>query len=163
MKRKFGFLSSLFKPKSLGVKILFAVALLLVIYLLYNRVTEEFSVLREAERAIRDTTEKEDAAERAAEAEKAAEDRDDEMKEASQRATEAQRVAEAQKAAALLKVAQAKRAAALAKEVAAHVKLVASKAAAAQKTGSTAVSDAKTIGGEIKKSVTSGVKKMFGF
>ena len=135
----------------------------MVIYLLYNRLTEEFSLLKEVERAVKDTTENEDAAERAAEAENEVGDRDDERKEAAQRATEAQRVAEAQKAAALRKVAQAKRAAALTKEAAAHVKLVASKAAAAQKTGSTAVSDAKTIGGEIKKSVTSGVKKMFGF
>lgn len=163
MKRKFGFLSSLFKPKSLGVKILFAIALFLVIYLLYNRLTEEFSLLKEVTKAVKDTSENEDAAERAAEAENEVGDRDDEMKEASQTAAAAQRVAEAEKAAALRKVAQAKKAAALAKKTRAQVKLLASTVDSAQSTGSTAVRDAKIIGGEIKKSVTSGVKKIFGF
>jgi hypothetical protein len=163
MKRKIGFLSSLFKPKSLGVKILFAVALFLVIYLLYNRLTEEFSLLKEVTKSVKDTTEKEDAAEKAAEAENEVGDRDDERKKAAQRATEAQRVAEAQKAAALRKVAQAKRAAALANKTRDQVKGLALTVDAAKSTASTAVRDAKIIGGGITKSVTSGVKKIFSF
>jgi len=156
MKRKIGFLSSLFKPKSLGVKILFAVALFLVIYLLYNRLTEEFSLLTEAERAVKDTSKNEDASQTAAQAKNEVGDRDDERKKASQKATEAQRVAQA-------KVAQARRAAALVRKTGAHVKDLASKVDAAKSTASTALKDAKTIGGEITKNYKKAFGKAFGF
>ena len=160
MKRKFGFLSSLFKPKSLGVKILFAVALFLVIYLLYNRVTEEFSLLTKAAKAVRDETENEDALQKAAEAEKESSDTS-EWKEAAQSAPAVQNAAEAKKAAAAKRVAQAQRALAAAKNAAAAAREASQRASAAQKTLSVAISDGKTVGGQIGKKFTSNLKKLF--
>lgn len=160
MKRKFGFISSLFKPKSLGVKILFAVALFLVIYLLYNRVTEEFSLMTEAAKAVKNKTENEDAAETAAEAEMDSRDRD-ERKEAAQMALAAQRTAEAQRAAAAKRVAEAEMALAAARNAAAAAREAAQRAAAAQKTLSDATRDGKAVGGQIGKKFTSNLKKLF--